>query len=113
MRLEFLCQAERKQLHEAPHSARALWLERLSLLLASRDLPATPYWVRMAGSALEAGSIYLRACEQPQQSDVENFLTTATKLIALLSCLSETRLAMIVFSGVDSLLKERALATLV
>lgn len=112
MRLEFLCHAERRQLYGSPQSARSLWHERLSAMSASHDLPATPYWVRMAGSALEAGSIYLRACEQPEQSDIDDYLTTATKLIALLTRLRETRLALVVFAGVDALLKERALGAL-
>ncbi|MEE4278081.1 MAG: hypothetical protein V2I82_06405 [Halieaceae bacterium] len=108
MRLNFLCPPQRDALISDPASARQLWLVKLELL---ESIPAepSPYRVSLAGSALEAATIYLHARPPRTAELLERYTRTALLLVDMLVSLGQSRLAIVVIAVANALLEHVAL----
>lgn len=108
MHLNFLCPRHKQQLNEAPLLARDFWI-RCDQQLSSFDGAATPQQVNLAGSALEAAGIFLKASAGIDGEAITRYASTALSLIRLLAKLEQGRLALVVITGSNALLEQLAL----
>ena len=108
MRLNFLCPRQRDALAREPLAARQLWLFKLELLDTIAAEPS-PHRVNLAGSGLEAATIYLRACPPRDAQVLGRYVDTALILVDLLATLGQSRLAIMVVAVGNALLEDLAL----
>ncbi|MFK7829740.1 MAG: hypothetical protein AB8B57_08190 [Congregibacter sp.] len=108
MRLNFLCRHHRRSLLASPRDARSVWQDYYPRITKSPCTP-TPYQVNLAGTALEAATIYLLAEPVCAGEDLECFTETALLLIGMLEQLGESGLATTVVSGAGDMLQQFAL----
>lgn len=109
MRLNFLCAYHRRSLWEQPRNAKNLWQE-YELRLREYPLKSepSPLDVKLAGSALEAASIYLASRDAIDPQLLARYSESALTLIRMLSRLTQSRLAIIVLAGTAATLKQIA-----
>jgi len=108
MRLNFLCPRHRDALASDPASARQIWLFKLELL-ESVPVEPSPHRLNLAGSALEAAHLYLRARPPREAGLLERYTRTALLLIDMLATLGQSRLAIVVIAVANALLEDIAL----
>jgi len=107
MQLNFLCRHHRQALMADPRAAGSLWLESRRRLAQSALAP-TPYRVSLAGSALEAAAIYLRARPVCDAASLRSYAYTALQLIDMLVRLRQRRLAATVLACADTTMAQLA-----
>ena len=90
-----------------PDAARALWLESQRRLGSEQPLP-TPHHVNLAGSALEAAGIYLRANPECSADTIDRYVASALALVHMLTRLRQTRLATVVVAGASAMIEQLA-----
>ncbi|MEM9315343.1 MAG: hypothetical protein AAGA95_12005 [Pseudomonadota bacterium] len=107
MRLNFLCPQHLSALEDDPLAARELWLSSDDRLDAIPPDP-TPHRVSVAGSALEAAHIYLRAHPTSDSKLIKRYTNSALTLIELLVALGQTRLGIMVVAISNAMVEELA-----
>jgi len=104
MRLNFLCDQHCRYFAEDCLAARAFWVD-CHCRLCEEPIAPTPYGIKLAGSALEAAGIYLRADPHCETPDITRYGESALHLVRMLAQLGERRLALVVVAGADALLR--------
>lgn len=103
MRLRFLCPHHRNSLQRSSTEAYQFWID-CEAILADRSGELSPEHVKLAGSALEAASIFLQTSDSRSPQIKDNYRRCAEVLTDMLVRLEQPRLAAMVVSITSTLI---------